>query len=112
MEEELKKLLEERKRIDEQIKILRDGTYGRFGRVKLSMESWAIKDDAYHIAILSSHHEKLSYTGRKNAKWRTIISAKTWEEAIRQIPDLIHDLHMLYDMKMMGMSEESQKEAD
>ena len=91
---EIEKLQEERRKIDERIKQLRNGSPAISGRAKLDREVYPTqRPDRHYVAILSSNYE----VRRENGRWRSIISARTREEAIRQIPDVITDLQNLYN---------------
>lgn len=92
---EIERLQEERRRIDEQIRRLRNGSPTISGRAKLDVEVYPTDlPDRHYVAVLSSHYQ----VRRENGRWRSIISAQTKEEAVRQIPDVIRDLQNLYDM--------------
>lgn len=91
---EIEKLQEERRKIDERIKQLRNGSPTISGRAKLDKEVYPTqRPDRHYVAILSSHYE----VRRENGRWRSIISANTKEDAIKQIPEVIRDLQALYD---------------
>ena len=87
----LEELLEQKKQIEQQIKILKNQEC-MYGNAKLGMNHYP-RGDEYYIAVKTVVDEDLS-----QSRWRAIITMKTKEEAIKSIDSILHDLERLKDV--------------
>lgn len=87
----LEELLEQKKQIEQQIRIMRNKEL-IYGGAKLGTHHYP-RGDEWYIAIKSVVGRNLG-----DSRWRAIITCKTREEAIKNIDEVLRDLNGLKEI--------------
>ena len=89
---ELEELLQKKKEIEQQIKLLTKKVYTSDG-AKMFREHWGAKPDPWTVSLKVQSDEM--YLARQPALWRAIIRRETKDDAISDIDNIILELKSL-----------------
>lgn len=89
---ELDELLQKKKEIEQQIKLLTKKVYASNG-AKMFREHWGAKPDPWTVSVKVQSDEM--YFARHATLWRAIIRRENKEDAIKDIDNIILDLESL-----------------
>ena len=89
---ELEELLQKKKEIEQQIKLLTKKVYAS-NSAKMFREHWGAKPDPWTVSVKVQSDEM--YFARQPALWRAIIRRENKEDAISDINNIISELESL-----------------
>lgn len=96
MDNELETLINQRRELDEKIKMLKTRSISE-GVCRIGMEHYATdKPDRWYLGM-NTRYINYDYGFRQQNRFRCVINAGTKEDVVNAIPELIRDLQALYD---------------
>lgn len=98
MDAELQKLIEEKKKLEQQISILKKNAQ-IYGCAKLDKDHFSTyKNDEWYVAIFCEQHDEwIKKLRKENGRWRSIIRHPDKKVVIEKIDTVIADLQGLKD---------------
>lgn len=95
---ELEELIEQKKAIEQKIRLLRDGTPIVTGCAKLDREVYPTsKPDRYYVAVSVANCKDETNASCRSKRWKSVSNGQSREEAISGIPEIVHGLIELYE---------------
>lgn len=95
---ELEELMEQKKAIEQKIRLLRDGTPIVTGCAKLDKEVYPTsKPDRYYVAVSVANCKDETNASCRSKRWKSISNGQSREDAISGIPEIVNGLIELYE---------------
>ena len=96
MSDELEMLINQRREIDEKIKMLKTRSISE-GACRIGVEHYATeKPDRWYLGM-NTRYINYDHGFRQQNRFRCVINAGTKDDVVNAIPDLIRDLRTLYE---------------